>query len=206
LPGWSGRFGTSDDVVAAAGVIPSAKLVETLKPRKGPAPAKGPFAPSRQIVSPNEGYTPPMPELGKSLLRLEVRRRGEIGEDGKPVAVNNAPLERTFLAVDSPTVTLPPGTLVRVSGWIRIPQPITGTADGVLFYDDVGGEPLALRAMHLPHWRKFHLYRRVPASGRISVTVALTGIGVAYFDDIRIEPFAPAPAAATTESSDQIES
>jgi hypothetical protein len=53
--------------------------------------------------------------------------------------------------------------------------------------------------MHLPHWRKFHLYRRVPASGRISVTVALTGIGVAYFDDIRIEPFAPAPAAATTE-------
>ena len=29
----------------------------------------------------------------------------------------------------------------------------------------------------------------VPASGQIKVTLALTGIGAAYFDDIRIEPY-----------------
>jgi hypothetical protein len=196
LPGWSGRFGTSDDVVAAAWIIPAEKQVEKPQPRKSPEPVKGPFAPGRPIVSPDEGYTPPSPELGKSLLRLEVRRRGEPGKDGKPEAVSNAPLERTFLAVDSPAVKFAPGTLVRVSGWVRVPQEITGSADGALFYDDAGGEPLGVRVSVLPHWKQFHLYRRVPQSGQIAVTVALTGIGTAYFDDIRIEPLIPAEREA----------
>jgi hypothetical protein len=191
LPGWSGRFGTADEVVAAAGIIPAEKLVEKPEPRKTPEPVKGPFAPGRPIPSPDEGYTPPMPELGKSLLRLEVRRRGELDKDGKPVEPPQTPLERTFLAVDSPAVKLPPGTLVRVSGWVKVPQEIAGSADGVLFYDDAGGEPLGVRVAHQPQWKQFNLYRRVPASGQISVTVALTGIGTAYFDDLRIEPLVP---------------
>jgi hypothetical protein len=32
------------------------------------------------------------------------------------------------------------------------------------------------------------LYRRAPSSGEVSVTLALTGIGTAQFDDVRIEP------------------
>jgi hypothetical protein len=72
-----------------------------------------------------------------------------------------------------------------------VPQEITGSADGALFYDDAGGEPLGVRVSNLPHWRQIHLYRRVPQSGQIAVTVALTGIGTAYFDDIRIEPLIP---------------
>ena len=43
---------------------------------------------------------------------------------------------------------------------------------------------------------QFHLYRRVPASGQISVTLALTGLGVAYFDDVRIEPLVVGAASA----------
>ena len=191
LPGWSGRFGTSDGVVAAAGIIPAEKYIEKPETRPPPVPAKGPFAPGREIPSPDEGYTPPTPELGKSLLRLEVRRRTEMGSDGKQEEVKPGPLEHTFLAVDSPPVNLPPGTLVRVSAWLRVPQEIQGSADGLLFYDDAGGEPLAVRATTIPHWKHFHLYRRVPASGKISVTVALTGVGAAYVDDIRIEPFIP---------------
>ncbi|HVL11803.1 MAG TPA: hypothetical protein VM529_04530 [Gemmata sp.] len=199
LPGWSGRFGTTDAVVAAAGIVPAEKYSEKPEPRKAPPPVKGPFAPGREIPSPDEGYTPPTPELGKSLLRLEVRRRGETDRNGKQSEPSQAPLERTFLAVDSPPVKLPPGTLVRVSGWVRVPQEIVGSADGVLLYDDAGGEPLGVRVSHLPHWKQFHLYRRVPASGQISVTAALTGVGTAYFDDIRIEPLiANVPAAGTT--------
>ena len=50
-------------------------------------------------------------------------------------------------------------------------------------------------------WKKFILYREVPASGTISVTMALTGLGKVYFDDVRIEPLiagsaSPAVAAA----------
>jgi hypothetical protein len=56
----------------------------------------------------------------------------------------------------------------------------------------VGGEPLAVRlTAPLPRWKQFRLYRRVPASGQVHVTLALTGLGRVYFDDVRIEPLVP---------------
>ena len=54
-------------------------------------------------------------------------------------------------------------------------------------YDSIGGEPLALRLTDEMGWKKFTVYRRVPPSGEVNVTVALTGIGTVYFDDIRIQ-------------------
>ena len=85
---------------------------------------------------------------------------------------------------------LEPGTLVRISGWVRVPPPgIVASTDGALIYDSAGGEPLAIRqSSPLPKWQQFLLYRKVPASGTINVTLALTGIGTVYFDDVRIEP------------------
>jgi hypothetical protein len=97
-------------------------------------------------------------------------------------------LERTFLGINTPAVHLPPGTLVQISGWVRIPAPIKASPDGALFYDSAGGEPLGVRLTGTTGWTKFTLYRRVPDSGSIHVTLALTGIGTVYFDDIRIEP------------------
>ncbi len=112
-------------------------------------------------------------------------------------AAPDRPLEKTYLVADSPPVRAQPGTLVRVSGWIKIAGEIQRTADGVLFYDDIGGEPLAVRLLSTKdQWKQFHLYRRVPASGTVSVTVALTGVGVAYFDDLRVEPLVPVAATA----------
>src|SRR5207247_4186731 len=98
-----------------------------------------------------------------------------------------AALERAFSAISSPIVRLPPGTLVRISAWISTPG-ISASVDGALFYDSVGGEPLAVRQTDSIPWRKFTLYRWVPPSGMINVTLALTGLGTAYFDDVRIEP------------------
>jgi hypothetical protein len=196
LPGWSARSGTLDKVNMAAGIIPAERFAEQPLPRKQPEQTKGVFAPGRPISQPDEGYTPPVPELGGGLLRLECRYQLEFAPNGDAKEVRPVPLERTFLAVDSPRVQLPPGTLVRVSGWVKVPHEIIGSADGVLFYDDAGGEPLGVRLPVQPRWKQFHLYRRVPASGQISVTLALTGVGVAYFDDIRIEPLIPGEPAA----------
>jgi hypothetical protein len=197
VPGWTARFGTLDvdRVRVAAAVVPAAGLEDRRDPRHRAEGPRTMFSPGRTIVAPDEGYVPPAPDLGQGVLRLEVQPKPLADRDGKPrppVPV----LERTFLAVDSPPVTLPPGTLVRVSAWVKIPGPITGTADGVLVYDDAGGEPLAVRLTGTadaagPLWKQFHLYRRVPASGQMSVTLALTGMGVAYFDDVRIEPLVP---------------
>ncbi len=128
------------------------------------------------------------PLQGKQALLLEIAPK-----DTKNVP---AALERTFLAVHSPAVRLKPGTLVRISGWMRIPKALTATTDGALLYDSAGGEPLAIRLTEpTKNWKQYTLYRRVPASGTIQVTLALMGLGKVYFDDVKIEPLLANSAA-----------
>lgn len=202
LPGWGARTGSleADRVAVAAGLVPTAGLEDPKRPRQYPKPPKTLFSSSRPVSAPDEGYTDPAPELGRAALKLEVRRVVQKDANGKPLPGDNV-LERTFLAVDSPVVKVQPGSLVRVSCWIKVPQDVGGgtiqgdAAGGVLFYDDAGGEPLSIRTLSTEgRWKQYHLYRRVPASGQISVTLALTGSGIAYFDDLRIEPLAIAAA------------
>jgi hypothetical protein len=133
------------------------------------------------------------PKQGKQCLMLQVRPRNRV----QPPRA----LERTLLAINSPPVRLEPGTLVRISGWINVPAAITASPDGALFYDSAGGEPLAVRLTEPMPWKPFVLYRRVPASGMIQVTCALTGVGTVYFDDVRIEPMVPAAATPTSAPS-----
>lgn len=123
------------------------------------------------------------PIEGRQCLMLQVKLHA--GKTAPPA------LERTVLALTSPSVKLPPGSLVQISGMVNIPVPITASPDGALLYDSAGGEPLAIRFCTPTGWKKFTVYRRVPASGQVSVTMALTGIGTVYFDDIRIEPLTP---------------
>jgi hypothetical protein len=120
------------------------------------------------------------PKQGSKCALLQIRPKNRVA----PPAV----LERTLVSLQSPPVKLEPGTLVRVSAWVRIPQPITASPDGALFYESSAGEPLAVRLTETTAWKKYTLYRRVPPSGQISVTLALTGIGTVYFDDVRVEP------------------
>lgn len=115
-----------------------------------------------------------------------------------------AALERTYVALHSPAVKLPPGSLVRISARVNVPEKLAATTDGALFFDSVGGEPLAVRLVEATgKWRKYALYRRVPASGQVNVTLAMSGLGTVYFDDVRIEPLVPgaAPAAPSPEPS-----
>ena len=48
-------------------------------------------------------------------------------------------------------------------------------------------------------WKKYTLYRRVPANGVVNVTMALTGLGTVYFDDVRIEPLTASEGAAAAK-------
>ncbi|HJZ54034.1 MAG TPA: hypothetical protein VKE74_03720, partial [Gemmataceae bacterium] len=108
LPGWSARAGSLevDRVAVAAGVVRSEGLADDRKPREAPKTPRNIFSPSRPIAAPDEGYLPPAPELGSSVLKLEVRSNTPTDRDGKPLP-HSAVLERTFLAVDSPPVKLP---------------------------------------------------------------------------------------------------
>jgi hypothetical protein len=118
---------------------------------------------------------------GNHCVRLDIKPKE--GVPAPPLA-----LERTFLAVHSPSVHLSPGTWVRISASVRIPGPITATSDGALIYDSAGGEPLAVRLTAPTEWKQYTFYRKVPASGEVKVTLALTGIGRVLFDNVRIEP------------------
>jgi hypothetical protein len=136
------------------------------------------------------------PHGGKQCLQLEASAR-------TPQLAPEV-LERTFVAIHSPAVRLPPGTPVKISAWVRIFKPIKGSTDGALLYDSSGGEPLALRFTEDTRleWKEYTLYRKVPASGAINVTMALTGLGTVFFDDVKIEPLTPRGQAAAkpTES------
>ena len=195
LPGWAVAANFSDRVEGQAVLVGPRGKAEKVEPRKPPKPTQGIWHPGREIHPPDEGYVRPVPELGTSLLKLEVKRPEEFDKEGKPVEPSTAPLEKTYLAVYSPQVRLPPGTLVRVSAWIKVPKTITGSADGLLFFDSAGGEPLSVRTLFQAEWKQYHLYRIVPASGQIAVTIALTGVGTAFVDNVFIEPMVPAEPA-----------
>lgn len=183
LPGWTVRSGALDAVTPRAMIVASTGLAD---PAPAP-PAAGPtgrFAADRVSVKPDEAT---IPALERHVLKLDVHLRREAGEAGKPSPPPVA-LERAVVAVESPVVSAPPGALVRISFWVKIPTPIASTADGLLVFDDAGGEPLSVRLTHAPGWKQYHLYRRVPPTGEIRWTAALTGIGTAYLDDVQIVP------------------
>jgi hypothetical protein len=46
----------------------------------------------------------------------------------------------------------------------------------------------------------------VPASGKIHVSLALTGLGKAYFDDVRIEPLRPGGRDLTVSAGQSLRS
>src|SRR5262249_46452637 len=118
---------------------------------------------------------------GKQALLLEILPRDTV----KPPLA----LERSYLAISSPAVKLLPGSYVQISGWVKVPQKIGASVDGVLLFDSAGGEPLGVRLTEPTNgWKKFTLFRKVPESGRINVSMVMTGLGRAYFDDVRIEP------------------
>jgi hypothetical protein len=126
-----------------------------------------------------------LPHQGKQCLMLQVSPKNP---QQAPVA-----LERCYLGIHSPDVSQPPGSWVRISVWVRIPKQLTGSVDGALLYDSAGGEPLAVRLNEATPWKEYVSYRRVPPSGKIHVTLALSALGAAYFDDVRIEPLLDGP-------------
>jgi len=186
--------GAAAAATAPAATVPAATSTG-LPARKAAAPG-GPKPASPKTPPPAAGKPPvtmkEKPKEGKQCLLLEIKPKN-------PALAPRA-LQRTFLGVHTPAIKLPPGTWVQITGWMRIPKGLSASADGALLYDSAAGEPFAVRFCEAMPWRKFTLYRPVPSSGEISVTLALTGIGKVYFDDIRIQPLNTTPSGLTASA------
>ena len=97
----------------------------------------------------------------------------------------------------SPPIAVEAGQIVCIHGWANVPSPITGSVDGLMIFDSIGGESLAERIGKTNGWKQFALYRVVPQSGTMNVTFALSGLGQAQIDDVGVEVL-EAPAGGLT--------
>lgn len=112
------------------------------------------------------------------------------GAFGLCVAVSPRNENEVPVEVEAPTAIIETafpsqaGKLICVQGWIKIPQDLTNSVDGVKIYDDLGGEALALRFKKATDWKRFAFYRRAANDGSTIVRFEFWGRGEVWLDDV----------------------
>jgi hypothetical protein len=112
-----------------------------------------------------------------------------------------AHVESPPLWLHSPPVAVQPGDWVQIEGWVFIPRPITGSVDGLMIVDSLGGDTLAHRISQTTGWRSFRMYRRAGEGGTVRVSFVLTGVGEVCIDDVGVRTIsAPSPQSPASPS------
>jgi len=142
------------------------------------------------------------PASGQGCLRMTAR---PTDPKAAPVVVETPPVWIT-----TPPLAAPAGKLLAISAQVWVPEAITGSVDGLLVFDSLGGPALAERVGPSKGWRRLVLYRIVPpeAAGEpVTVTFALSGLGEARIDDVSVTPLERSaggtPAALVSTPRDQ---
>jgi hypothetical protein len=137
--------------------------------------------------------SPSRPASGRGCLRLVAT---PADPEEPPIVVETPPVWIT-----TPPLTAPVGKLLEISAQVWVPAAISGSVDGLMVFDSLGGPALAERVGATNDWRRLVLHRIVPpeAAGEpFTVTFALSGLGEARIDDVSVrvlERGGPAPAA-----------
>lgn len=113
-------------------------------------------------------------QAGKSGLKLTTR--------GDLSLVETVPLW-----VTSPPVRIKARQLVRIHGWVNIPEVIRGNENGFRIVDSIGGESLAETIPSTSGWQEFTLYRNAVDDTQLTIDLQLTGIGQAMVDEVTIQ-------------------
>jgi len=74
-------------------------------------------------------------------------------------------VESTPLWISTPGVPIKGGQLIRIHGWVNVPQVIQGTHDGLMVTDSLGGSDMSERIPVTRGWQEFTLYRGAPSLG-----------------------------------------
>jgi hypothetical protein len=120
------------------------------------------------------------PQSGSHCLRLSAAASVP-GQD--PALVPGSPVR-----IVSPPVPVMAGQTLEISGWVRVPEPITGSVDGLQIVDSLGGAELAIAVRQTSDWQPFRMIRAVPESTAVTVAFVLTGLGSASVDAVMIRP------------------
>lgn len=87
----------------------------------------------------------------------------------------------------SPPIPVRAGEVVRISGWVNVPDDIAKGHERFVVFDSLGGENLAERFGKTKGWQQFSYCRMAPVDGEITLTAALGGAGSALLDDVTVE-------------------
>lgn len=110
-------------------------------------------------------------------------------------------LEAPLVALSTAEISVRKGQMVRIEGWVHIPQAITHSVEGVRVWDSIGGTELAIHMGTTTAWKRFRYFRVAPRDMSLQLNVELTGLGVAFLDDLSVrvvqfpegEELVPAP-------------
>ncbi len=120
-------------------------------------------------------------------LSVDARVDGHLGLKLEVVPKSNATtIDAHPLWIKSPKVPVRVGQIVRIHGWVNVPQVVRGNIDGLMIVDSLGGEAMAERIPVTSGWQEFTLYRSVPHDADLTVTFTMTGFGVAWLDEVTI--------------------
>ena len=142
-------------------------------------------------------YEYPVPGVeARAQLLATAARSGNLGlclsvlpSDPQRPAVN---VESPPIWCESPPIAVEAGDLVRIEGWVYISRPTSGSPDGLVIQDSIGGEAMAARIRQTVGWRPFRLDRTATRSGELRLRIMMTGLGDACLDDVTIRTAAPA--------------
>ena len=125
------------------------------------------------------------PHTGRSALRMQAW----VTDGRKSPQI----FERPLVWITSSPVPVRQGQLVRIDASINVPRPLGGSSEGLLVFESLSGPDLGDRIRLTQGWRELTLYRAVPQSGELTVTFALTGLGEASIDDLKVSLLDPDP-------------
>ena len=125
-------------------------------------------------------------------LRTQVELTADAAKGGKSglkltTSGNLQMVETVPLWVSSPPVRVKNRQLVRIHGWINVPNVISGSEAGLRIVDSIGGKDLAETIPRTQGWQEFTLYRSAAEDMQLSVDFELTGIGQAMIDEVTVQ-------------------
>lgn len=123
--------------------------------------------------------SPDSPKEGGHSLRLVAR--------GLTDEARQSIVETPTLWVHSAPLPVEPGQQVEITGWVRIREPIAGSLEGLMIRESLGGDALSLRLSEpSQEWKPFRMIRAVEQPDHLTITFAMTGLGEAWLDDLRV--------------------
>ena len=117
----------------------------------------------------------------------------------KPGLTQIAPLK-----IISGPVAIPASKMIRSHGWVKMDKPLSGTNEGLLVFDSLGGREMGQRIRSTNGWEEVVFYRAATEATELRLNFVLTGMGQVMLDEFTIRsidlPNLPPRTAASEDN------